>query len=130
MPPEYRKRNFEIHNPMVTLVPTNDEEKSVVLDLMIERVNKAKGPTIMLVPLKGFSRLDKEGMPFHDPSVPKRVRDELKGRINNRLVKVAEVDAHINDPFFGETAVDLFTELYKASKKTSCEEESFSESTG
>ncbi len=23
-----------------------------------------------------------------------------------------KIDAHINDPFFGETAVDLFTELY------------------
>ena len=112
MPPEYKKRNFEIHNPMVILVPTNDEEKSAVLDLMIERVNKANGPTIVLVPLKGFSRLDKEGMPFHDSSVPKRVYDELKGRITNSVVEVMKIDAHINDPFFGETAVDLFTELY------------------
>jgi uncharacterized protein (UPF0261 family) len=112
MPPEYKKRNFVIHNPMVILVPTNDEEKLAVLNLMIERLNKAKGPAIVLVPLKGFSRLDKEGMPFHNPSVPKRAYEELKGRINNSMVKVMKIDAHINDPLYGETAVNLFIDLY------------------
>jgi len=112
MPPEIRKRKFEVHNPMVILVPTNDEEKSAVLDLMIERVNKATGPTIILVPLGGFSRLDKKGMPFHDPSVPRRVYEEFKKRITNNMVQVRTIDAHINDPLFGETAVNSFIELY------------------
>jgi len=120
LPSEYRKRNIHIHNPMVILVPTTDEERLAVLNLIIEKVNKARGPTIVLVPLKGFSRLDREGMPFHDPSVGKKVYEELKRRISNSMVKVAKIDAHINDPVFGETAVNLFIELF-THRKTNAE---------
>ena len=110
LPPEYKKRNFHQHNPMVIMVPTIEEERIAVLNQIIERVNQARERTFLLIPLKGFSRVDKEGMPFYNPGGGKKAFDILKRGINNNRVEVLEIDAHINDPIFGETAVKLLEE--------------------
>lgn len=110
LPPEYKKRNIHQHNPMVIMIPTIEEERTAVLNQIIERVNQARERTFLLIPLRGFSRVDKEGMPFYIPGGGKKVFDTLKRGITNNRVEVVEIDAHINDPIFGETAVRLLEE--------------------
>ncbi len=107
LPCKYKDRYIHPHNPLVDLIATSEEEKIAVLEQIIERVNRARGPTVLLIPLKGFSRLDEEGMPFHNPGMGKKVFDILKQGITNNRVEVIEIDAHINDPIFAETAVNL-----------------------
>jgi uncharacterized protein (UPF0261 family) len=111
LPAKYRDRNIHIHNPLVILVPTTEEERVSVLNIIIERVNQTRGPTALLVPSKGFSRLDREGMPFYDPNAGENAFGVLKRGIINSLVKLTKIDAHINDTVFAEAAVSELVRL-------------------
>jgi uncharacterized protein (UPF0261 family) len=48
-------------------VRTTAEELRQAADVFAERLNRARGPWSFLIPLKGWSSLDKEGRPIYDP---------------------------------------------------------------
>ncbi len=111
LPKRYRRgRNVYVHNPVATLVRTEEREVVRTARFMADRLNKAKGPVAVLIPLRGFSEFDKEGEVFYDPEVDLAFVNELKRRLEPK-VRVVELDAHINDPGFAEEAVRLLEEL-------------------
>ncbi len=110
LPVKFRDRNNHIHNPLVVLIPTTEEEKIAVAHEMIERINRAFVPTVVLLPLRGFSRLDNIGMPFYNPDSGKKIYELFKQSLTNCNVEVIALDAHINDNIFAETAVRLLVE--------------------
>ncbi|MDO9534655.1 MAG: Tm-1-like ATP-binding domain-containing protein [Bacillota bacterium] len=107
LPLKFQKRNIHMHNPLVLLVQTSSKEKQEIARLIVERVNKTKGPTVLLVPLKGFSSLDTLGKPFYDPEAGKKFAGVMHKGITNNLVEIVELNLHINDPLFGERAAQL-----------------------
>jgi uncharacterized protein (UPF0261 family) len=63
---------------------------------------------VVLIPLQGFSKLDRgEGMPFYEAGAGQRFIGVLKERVSNPLVRIEEIDAHINDPAFSEKSTAL-----------------------
>ena len=74
--------------------------------IIASKLNKAKGKTIFLMPLKGVSMLDAEGGPFYDPDADKAFLDTLKENLSDN-VELILVDAHVNDPAFAEKAAEL-----------------------
>jgi len=70
----------------------------------------SKGPTAILLPLRGVSAIDKDGGPFWWPEADRalfqRIRDELSSR-----VELIELDMHINDAAFAQTAANKLIEL-------------------
>ncbi len=115
LPPRLKDRKTHMHNPLICLVQSTAEEKEEVARLLIERLNRATKAAIVLVPLQGFSSLDPAGMPFYKADAARIFADNLKKGLNNKLVKVIELDAHINDPIFAEKATALLMEIIKAS---------------
>lgn len=107
LPVQFKDRKNHIHNPLVVLIPTTTEERIAVAKEMIERINKAIVPTVLLVPLKGFSRQDNKDKPFYNPGEGQKIFEMFKHGIKNSLVDVVSLDAHINDTIFAETAVRL-----------------------
>lgn len=101
---EHTKRRHLLH-AMVHLVKTTPPEQERIATLLAEKINKTKGPTAVLVPLEGFSRLDhgKEA-PFYEPGAGRRFMNVLKEKISNPLVEVEAIEAHINDPAFAQRA--------------------------
>jgi uncharacterized protein (UPF0261 family) len=65
----------------------------------------------VLIPLKGWSSLDREGAALYDPGANRAFVDTLKKELNTD-VPVVEVDLHLNTPEFGKEAVELFHKLY------------------
>ncbi len=62
-PEKYRSRPHMVHNAQMTcFAPTADEMVAAARE-MIERLNRALGPTIVVLPGKGFSRPNQEGVP-------------------------------------------------------------------
>jgi len=51
-------RRIYVHNPMVTVVGTLPEEARELAKAMAERLNKAKGPTLLAIPMRGWSAYD------------------------------------------------------------------------
>jgi uncharacterized protein (UPF0261 family) len=65
----------------------------------------------VLIPLKGWSSLDREGAALYDPEADRAFVKTLKKELNTD-VPVVEVDLHLNTPEFGKEAVELFHRLY------------------
>src|SRR5438445_727090 len=63
VPEEFRGRRFYQHNPTVTLMRTTPEENDRLGKEIAEKASAARGPTAVLVPLRGVSAIDAEGKP-------------------------------------------------------------------
>ena len=102
--PEFKQRKKYKFNPAVSLVSTTPEEMERIAGVMAEKLNKAKGPVLVLIPLQGFSMYCRKGQELHDPERDAAFIRAFKSYLQSHI-RVQEVDAHINDPVFAETAV-------------------------
>jgi uncharacterized protein (UPF0261 family) len=113
VPAEFRDRLLYKHNPTVTLMRTTPEECVELGRVIAEKLNHARGPLTLFVPLRGISLVATEGQVFHD-----RAADEaLIGALREHLdadVDVRELELDINDPEFARAMADHLDELYRA----------------
>jgi len=110
VPDRFRDRRLYRHNPGVTLMRTTPEENVEIARRIAGRLAEARGPTIVLLPLRGVSMIDADGQPFHDPEADRALFDELRAALPES-VPVIEVDAHINDAEFAEAVANRLLEL-------------------
>lgn len=101
VPDKYRKRQLFSWAPDVTLMRTNKEENHILGRRMAEKLNAAKGPVHVVLPLGGLSKIGGEGEVFHNPEIDGVLFEALRENLNDK-VPVIEVDANINTPNFGE----------------------------
>jgi len=115
---ELKSRKYIIHNPNMTLVRLSPDELRSVGKLTAEKLNRARGPTRVFIPLRGFSYPDREGLPHWEPEGNRAFIDALQAHLNPR-VPLKELDAHINDPEFIDPVTDAFLFLMKGLEKSS-----------
>ena len=72
------------------------DELLVGAKLYAEKMNKAKGPMKLVIPLRGWSSLDQEGSALYDPEEDRIFVDELKKNLR-RSVEIEEVDCNLED---------------------------------
>ena len=109
VPEKFRDRHFYQHNPTVTLMRTTAEETAELGKIMADKLNQAKGPTTVLIPIQGVSAIDKTGEPFDSPEARDAWRESLKAHIGEN-VTVIEMDAHINDDEFATKLAETLLE--------------------
>lgn len=105
MPEEFQGRTLYRHNPTVTLMRTTSVECSEIGRRIALQLNAARGPVVLVLPLRGVSMIDAEGQPFHDPVADQALFAALREHAGPDI-RIVEVDAHINDPRFARTLVD------------------------
>lgn len=110
LPPRFRDRPVHVHNRLIGVVLNTKEEKAIVGRVMAEKLNKATGPTAVVIPLQGFEEWDRSGSELHDPEGIIAFSQALKENIKPEI-KVIELDAHINDKTFSDTVLSLFDEM-------------------
>ena len=91
---------------------TTSQELREIAREMARKLNQSKGPVAILIPLKGWSSLDKEGMPLYDPGADQAFLDELRIHLTQKI-SLVELDLHLNTLEFAEEAVNQFMKLYK-----------------
>ena len=101
VPTQFAGRRLHVHNPSVTLMRTTPEECAALGAIIARKLNASRGPTRLLLPLRGVSAIDREGQPFHDPAADAALFTALK-RHAAANVAVRELDLHINDPDFAD----------------------------
>lgn len=99
VPPRFEGRAFYQHNPAVTLMRTTAEECAALGSTLAAKLNLAKGPVALFLPLRGVSALSVAGQPFHDPDADEALFGALRSSISAR-VELHEHDSTINDPSF------------------------------
>ncbi len=103
VPEKFKGRRFYQHNPNVTLMRTTPEENDRLGKEIAEKASAARGPTAVLVPLRGVSAIDAEGQPFWWPEADAALFQSLRLWLSPH-VQLIELDLHINDPAFAEAA--------------------------
>jgi uncharacterized protein (UPF0261 family) len=106
IPQRLRGRKVRMHNPSVAVVWLNNDEMAFVGRVMAEKLNKALGPTAVIIPKRGVGGGGWQDEPEADLAFVNSLKKHLKPGI-----EVLEVDAHINDMLFAEKAVALLLEL-------------------
>lgn len=113
VPPQFRDREIFWYD-FRSGVRTSKEEMRIFAEDFSRKLNGARGPVKIVVPLKGWSEADKEGGPLYNPEINAFFVAELKRRLDNNI-EIIEVQAHINEPAFSKVAVDTLHEMIKSS---------------
>lgn len=114
VPDKYRDRTFYRHNPLVTLMRTTAEENAALGRIIGEKLSRARGPTVFMIPKRGVSLIGVAGKPFHDPAADAALFAALKASLSAN-VEVVEIDADINDDAFAVAAANRLLALMKRS---------------
>ena len=115
--PEWKSRKLMVHNPSLTLVRLTPDELHRVGKIVAEKLNRAKGPTRVFIPLRGFSYPDRENLPHWEPDGNHAFIDSLKKYLK-RSIPIIELDAHINDPEFIDPVTDAFLSMMMDDNRT------------
>jgi uncharacterized protein (UPF0261 family) len=113
VPAEFRDRLLYRHNPTVTLMRTTPEECATLGRVIAEKLNQARGPLTVFVPLKGVSLIATEGQVFYDPAADEALFGALREHLDPE-VDLRELDLDINDPAFAQAMADRLDALYNA----------------
>jgi uncharacterized protein (UPF0261 family) len=73
--------------------------------LYAEKLNKAKGPIKLVIPLRGWSSLDQEGSVLYDPEEDRMFVEEMKRNLS-RPIEIEEVDCNLEDERTARALVD------------------------
>ena len=118
VPERYRKRDFFRYNAQNLLMRTNAEEFEKLGCEIGNRLNAAKGPVRVLVPLEGFSEHTKRRAhdlagndtgPWRRPEEYQVFMDSLKKHLKG--APVDEFAMHVNDAIFADACVDAFVKI-------------------
>ncbi len=104
-----RARAHYAHSPTFTHVRIDAAGMREVAAVLAARLNAAVGPTVLVLPLQGLSAENRPGGVLHDPAADNAFRSEVV-RLLDPVVRVVEVDAHINAPSFVRRACALLFE--------------------
>jgi len=107
VPAKWADRPYHAHNRLIASVVVDPDDRRLTARAMAEALSEATGPTHLIVPRGGIEQWDREGEDLHDPEGLAAFCDELVSAVR-APVRVTEIDAHINDPAFHDTALAIF----------------------
>ena len=109
--PEYQERRKYNLDGFRTWLRLSPQELRQVAEVFAKKLNHAKGPVKIVIPLQGWSSVDSPGNPTYDPKEDLIFTEELRRRLKPEI-EVQEVDANLEDPVFAEAisraALNLF----------------------
>ena len=111
VPAQFQDRLLYEHNPAVTLMRTTPAECAALGQRMAEKLNRARGPVTLFVPLRGISSIAVAGQVFHDPAADAALIGAAREHIGGN-VTVREMETDINDPAFATAMADALHAHY------------------
>ncbi|HEX5823334.1 MAG TPA: Tm-1-like ATP-binding domain-containing protein [Candidatus Limnocylindrales bacterium] len=113
IPSPFAGRRFYEHNAMVTLMRTTPDECLELGRVIARKLNAARGPVSVFVPLEGLSMIDVAGQPFHDPVADAALVAALRQDLRPGI-ELVERPVDINDPVFASEMATRLDELIRA----------------
>jgi len=109
-PDRYRDRAHMVHNAQMTCFAPTPEEMVAAAQEMVERLNRAQGPVIVVLPARGFSRPNQQGALLYVPEGNQAVIDEFRAKLRPEI-PVLVADLHLNDPPFADIVAECMERL-------------------
>jgi uncharacterized protein (UPF0261 family) len=112
VPERFKSRRLYEHNPAITLMRTSAGECAELGRILASRLNRARGPVTVFVPLKGVSQIAVQGQPFRDLEADWALVTAIREHLAP-TVELRELDTDINDPQFALAMADRLHEHYQ-----------------
>jgi uncharacterized protein (UPF0261 family) len=109
--PEYHERRKYDLDKYRTWVRLSPAELREVAAAFAQKLNPAKGPVKIIVPLKGWCSLDVPGSPTFDPQEDAIFTAALRAVLKPEI-EILEVDANMEDSAFASAVVEASLELF------------------
>ncbi len=97
------------------VIRTNKEDMKYLARVIAFKLNKARGPVKVVIPLYGWSEVDREGKELYDPRTNMVFVKTLK-KLLKPGIPVIEVEAHINDKKFAKAVVNSLNDMMKKAR--------------
>jgi uncharacterized protein (UPF0261 family) len=110
IPAKYEDRLFYRWGDNVTLMRTSVEDNIEMGKIFAEKLNAARAPVAVFIPMGGFSEIDMPGKPFWWPEADKAFADTLKKNLRPGIY-FKKVNEDINDPGFIKLITDKMIEF-------------------
>jgi uncharacterized protein (UPF0261 family) len=110
IPEKWHGRMMYYHNPKFTLIRPSHDEMRTIGTTAAERLNLAKGPVTVVLPLKGMSIGGLEGGVTHDPEGDRILFDAIK-EILREDIPLIEAPLQVNQEAFADLVVKEFVKL-------------------
>jgi uncharacterized protein (UPF0261 family) len=109
--PEYHdRRKFEL-DKLRTWIRLSPDELKEVAGVFAQKLNQARGPVTVMVPLDGWSSADLPGNDSHDPAEDRLFTEVLREKLKAD-VQIVEVDANMEDPEFAKAVVENALKIF------------------
>jgi uncharacterized protein (UPF0261 family) len=109
-PEFHERRKFDL-DKLRTWIRLSPDELKEVAGIFAEKLNKAKGPVTVMIPLNGWSSADLPGNDTHDPAEDRLFIEVLREKLKPD-VQILEVNANMEDPEFAKAVVENALKLF------------------
>ena len=109
-PEFHERRKFDL-DKLRTWIRLSPEELKEVAGIFAEKLNQAKGPVTVMIPLDGWSSADLPGNDSHDPAEDRLFTEVLREKLKPD-VQILEVDANMEDPEFAKAVVENALKIF------------------
>jgi uncharacterized protein (UPF0261 family) len=104
------KRGHVWHNSELTHTKLYEHEILDITRTIIERLNRAKGKVVVVLPMKGLRTLSRPGEPFHKPETIEKMRELFEAGLKPEI-ELKCYDMNFMDPEFADVLVDEMLKL-------------------
>ncbi|MBW2093841.1 MAG: Tm-1-like ATP-binding domain-containing protein [Deltaproteobacteria bacterium] len=109
--PEYKNRpKYDLDKYRTWLRMSTDELRQVAR-IFAEKINRARGPVRLVVPLEGWSSVDQAGNPTYAPDEDRLFIQELRNQLNPDI-EIREVNANMEEPAFAQALLEAALEIF------------------
>jgi len=112
VPQKFKNRTLNFHNPTMTTMRTTAEENEAIAGFIAAKLNRAKGPVVVMLPLEGLSTIDRPGKIFYAPAANGALFATLKRKLSS-AIEVIEDHHHLDDPEFAVRVGEKMASLLK-----------------
>lgn len=112
VPQRFRGRQLYQHNPTITIMRTTVEECAQLGRIIADKLNRAKGPVAVFIPLSAVSAFSTAGGVVYDPKADRALFDALRQELDPRIERI-EMNAAIADSAFGRAMAERMATFLK-----------------
>ncbi len=98
---------FHQHNRLITSAKASVDDRRRVAEHIAGLLAESDAPTAFLLPRRGVGEWDRPGGPMHEPEAIAALAEALAVHIGPP-VELIDLDCHINDPLYTQTAMEVF----------------------
>ncbi|SPF78871.1 hypothetical protein ALP8811_02803 [Aliiroseovarius pelagivivens] len=106
VPQALADQDLHDHNRLITAVSMSSDQRQEMARTMCEKLAKATGPTILILPLEGGNEWDRAGGLLEDAEGLSAFIEELREHCPENVTLV-ELGCHINDAEFSDKTLEI-----------------------